>query len=205
MSRWRWLGVGLGVLLAAVAVYALHDEEAPPPPARSSPAVPPPPPGTEQPPSALGDIARQAAPVGDPSPTPGPAPDGAASAPGAPEELTAPPPPMADSPFETEDSRELDYAFELVFGPDSGVDTAKAAVEVFQRCLEAAPKNRRCYDGLVAAQRRQLPGWTPPPPPEALAPRILSPSQPSSPLPATADPQKGAVKPRLAEPRKKTP
>lgn len=86
----------------------------------------------------------------------------------APAEAEGAPEPL--NPFTADDSREVEYAFQLVVGPNSTVDTAKNAAEVFERCLKQFPKNARCYQGLVAAQQRQqMPNWRPPGAPTPLA------------------------------------
>jgi len=191
MNRWLVLGVGLGAVLGAAVVYSLmgeaHDEaaatSAAPGPRHTprtgsagvderrgvtSPAEAPPgePPGAEAPLMPLGSTG-----VVEPTST------GEA------------PPPLAESPFATENSAEIDYAFELAIGPDSGVDSARAAIDVFDRCLKAAPQNRRCYDGLVAAQQRLEPGWTPPAPPQQLAPMPGAATRPTRALPPRPTPQ----------------
>lgn len=173
MKRSLLLGLALGAVLAAALVYSLTGSEEPAPPS------PPP---------------SMSSPVPSRTDTPGrrdePAPPGsqlavpvATDSGREPQHAAMPPPPSSDappssgpvvleaeSPFAVDaDSRELDYAFELVLGPDAGVESARAAAEVFERCLKQVPENRRCYDGLVAAQQRQSPDWKPPPPPSSLA------------------------------------
>ena len=61
---------------------------------------------------------------------------------------------VAESPFLSESSAELDYAVQLVFRPDTGPDAWRNAAEVFELCLNQAPNNQRCYRGLIAAQSR---------------------------------------------------
>jgi hypothetical protein len=204
MHRRLWLGGVLGAWLAAVAGYFLLGDDAPsPPPASEAKSVP-----------ALGEpgsMGPSALPPAFDAPPPSKDTAEPSSAPAAlvpastrvdPVPLEEPPPPAADNPFETENSREIDYAFFLVFGPDSGVETARAAVDVFQRCLEANPHNRRCYDGLVAAQQRQQPGWAPSGPPQFLAPSTPPPRV--RPPPAAVQPL-GPVSPGSRMPRARSP
>ncbi|MEW6430822.1 MAG: hypothetical protein AB1730_04880 [Myxococcota bacterium] len=192
-NTWLGLGVVLGAVLAAALMFALRGGEptpvgdAPSGPARADGATSPPPPFE---PGAVPEVGRpeEAAPdepsePGSPDPH---QPVGVVE----PTRTEEPPPPLADDPFTTENSRELDYAFQLVFGPDSSVDSAKAAAEVFEKCLKAAPENRRCYDGLVAAQQRQQPGWTPPPPVTPLAGEPTNPA-PRRPQPTAPDHERG--------------
>ncbi|MEW5742891.1 MAG: hypothetical protein AB1938_28505 [Myxococcota bacterium] len=198
-NRWLLLGVGLGVVLALALAFSLRpDPEAPPelaaptPPAGRPHATPPP---LETP--AGHELASTGAALdGGTSPAAGAPPSPAVD----PQAMEGPPPPLAENPFATEDSRELDYAFFLALGPDSGVESAKVAIDVFQRCLEASPHNRRCYDGLVAAQQRLQPGWTPPAAPTGIAPQAPLPKA----QPSLTDPvePKGAAPPR---PRQLTP
>jgi hypothetical protein len=68
----------------------------------------------------------------------------------------------SDSVFAEADSKEIEYAFELVLGKNSTIETAKNAAEVFERCLRQVPSQSRCYDGLKLAQQRQLPNWVAP-------------------------------------------
>lgn len=185
MNRWLLLGVALGAVLAAAIAFSLQGADTPePPPAGAASGTPPraPSPGPSR-----ASAPDQAPPPG-PSTAPAPAPTAAAPAsPAAPATVPGPgdvpPPPLADNPFATEDSRELDYAFQLVFGPDAGAETARAAIDVFERCLSAQPDNRRCYDGLVAAQQRQSPDWKPPPPPVLLAPPVTGAAPPAPTVP----------------------
>ncbi len=60
---------------------------------------------------------------------------------------------VAESPFASPNSPELRYAVELLFAPDAGADTFRAAGETFERCLQQNPSNARCAAGLVAAQK----------------------------------------------------
>jgi hypothetical protein len=187
MNRWSLLGVALGVVLAAAIAYSLLGD------AHGTDPTPVTPSPGERPRSAVdrpGDLpTRREAP--DEPDAPGeleaaaPRPDGE---PWRTVEPTitgdTPPPPLAESPFVTEHSEEIDYAFRLVFGPDAGVDHARAAIDVFDRCLKASPQNRRCYDGLVAAQQRLEPGWQPPAPPQPLAPPRAAPPPPPRGVPS---------------------
>lgn len=186
MSKNGWLALGmvLGAVLAAALVFALRGGEptleGPAPAAAAQADMARPAPFVEPVPPAEAQRAAEPAPDGPGEPA-APATHAPVDPvePGHPDE---PPPPMAESPFATENSREIDYAFELVFGPDAGVESAKVAAEVFQKCLEAFPDNHRCYQGVVAAQQRQQPGWTPPAPPTPIAPLDLRASPAPSPL-----------------------
>jgi hypothetical protein len=186
MNRWLVLGGVLCAVLAAAIAYALLGEEHPPATAGMPRA---------QPGSKASDVQRpgEPAPRLEDSPTPEAAAEPDTSAPrpdGQPWRTVepsvtqdAPPPPLAESPFTTENSAEIDYAFQLVFGPDAGVDHARAAIDVFDRCLKVSPQNRRCYDGLVAAQQRLEPGWQPPAAPQPLAPPRVGPPPPPRTVP----------------------
>lgn len=199
-NGWLALGVVLGAVLALALVFALRGGDpspvAPEPVTAAHADAAPPPPSFEPLPPAPGP-GEAAAPEepGEPGAPLPHAPVGVVE-PARPDE---PPPPLAADPFASEDSRELDYAFQLVYGPDSGIESAKVAVDVFQKCLEASPSNRRCYDGLVAAQQRQLPGWTPPPPIQTLAPNQVAGPRPTQPLPVPGAPPLTPVKPRPTE------
>lgn len=201
-NGWLALGVVLGVVLALAVVFALRG--------------PGPAPGTPEPVAAGGQAdGAPRPPSAEPGATvvtPGGETEAAPAEPGEPgaplphapvgvvepTHPNEPPPPLAADPFATEDSREIDYAFQLVYGPDSGIESAKVAVDVFQKCLEASPSNRRCYDGLVAAQERQQPGWTPPPPIQPLAPNQAAGAR-LPPPPAVGSPAVTPVKPRPTE------
>lgn len=204
-NGWLALGVVLGVVLALAVVFALRGgtpaPQSPEPVAGAGQADGAPrPPSTEPGPGLTPATETVAAPdePGEPgSPLPH-APVGVVD----PTRTNEPPPPLADDPFSTENSREIDYAFQLVYGPDSGIESAKVAVDVFQKCLEASPSNRRCYDGLVAAQERQKPGWTPPPPIQPLAPNQAAGAR-LPPPPAVGSPAVTPVKPHPTEFHKK--
>jgi hypothetical protein len=193
VSRNAWLAVGvvLGSLVAALVAWTFREREDEPtaaaPALHEAPAEAPAAQGASESP----DIAARGLDA--------PPPSSSAQAPVrattsdptaiAPDRLDEPPPPMAEDPFASENSREIDYAFELAVGPNSSVESARAAAEVFQRCLEAAPGNHRCYRGLVAAQERQRPDWTPPPPTAPLAPGAMQPGPaPLRPGPLEAPP-----------------
>jgi hypothetical protein len=207
-NGWLALGVALGSVLALAVVFALRGggpvAVTPEPVAGgvSTDGVPRPSSSAPGPAAMLSGQQAQAAPEeseepGAPLPR---APTGVVES-AFPDE---PPPPLADDPFATENSREIDYAFQLVFGPDSSIESAKVAVDVFQRCLEAWPSNRRCYDGLVAAQERQKPGWTPPPPVQPLAPHpAMRARQETQPMPGLPPPVEAMppLKPVKARPK----
>jgi hypothetical protein len=208
-NGWLALGVALGAVLALAVVFALRGGNpvavTPEPSAAgvSADGVPRPSSSEPGPAAMLPRQQSQAAPEepGEPGAPMPQAPTGVVE----PALSDEPPPPLADDPFAPENSREIDYAYQLVFGPDSSIESAKVAVDVFQRCLEASPSNRRCYDGLVAAQERQKPGWTPPPPVQPLAPhpamraRQETPPIPGLPPPVEAMPPLKPVKARPKE------
>lgn len=165
MNRFGLLGVALGAMLALALLLSRALVDAPidlpvtrVPEPTLAPAAPvssrAPPPAVAQlpPPSVVAAVAS-------PPSAPAPAPASPSPAPPAVDSELAP---DAENPFATEASPEIDYAFELVYGPASTVDTARAAAEVFERCLKQAPDNHRCIRGLVAAQQRQQPDWVPP-------------------------------------------
>lgn len=58
------------------------------------------------------------------------------------------------SPFESGDSRELQYAVQLVNGPDTGPAQWNKAAEVFRRCFDENKFNFLCQRGLAAAYER---------------------------------------------------
>lgn len=173
MNRNAWLGLGLTAVLAAAVIFARTLTEAPgATAARSSPSMESttasssPGAAAVEPPAPL---APEAAPAAGPTPAP---PAAAAPPPAAPEGSPTPLP-DDENPFLAEQSVELDYAFELVFGKASTVETARVAADVFGRCLQQAPDNHRCYRGLLAAQERQLPDWKPPEDPPPGLPSLL--------------------------------
>ncbi len=59
---------------------------------------------------------------------------------------------VVGSPFDSDDSAELRYAVDLLYGPDAGRADFIAAGEVFERCLKHNAAHPRCLRGLVAAQ-----------------------------------------------------
>lgn len=164
--RWSlWLGIFLGATLAAALVFAL--QPAPEPPTPSAPAA------HEAPTTALPSSPRPLAtealrlqPLAPPTATP-PGAEGQAPATGiAPPTADAPqagwaPVEMAADPFLGDQSAELDYAFQLVLGPESTEATARNAENVFRVCLEAHPEHARCKEGLALARRRLRDGAIP--------------------------------------------
>lgn len=167
--RWSlWLGIFLGATLAAALVFALQPDPAPPTPsapaAHEAPATALPSPPR---PLATGALRQQPlAPTPTAAPT-APAAEGRATTTGvAPPTADAPqagwaPVEMAADPFLGDQSAELDYAFQLVLGPESTEATARNAENVFRVCLEAHPEHARCKEGLDLAQRRLRDGAIP--------------------------------------------
>lgn len=161
MNRFGLLGVALGAMLALALLLsrALVDAPIDLPVTRAfEPALAPAAPvSSRAPPPAVAQLPSPSVVAVVASPLPAPA-----SPSPAPPALDPEPAPDAENPFINEASPEIDYAFELVYGPASTVDTARVAAEVFERCLKQAPDNHRCIRGLVAAQQRQQPDWVPP-------------------------------------------
>ena len=80
--------------------------------------------------------------------------DGGAS-PRAVVEVQAPPNlEMAPSPFDSADSKELQYAVQLVIGPGTGPEQWLNAAKVFQRCVDQNPNNHLCRRGVYGAWER---------------------------------------------------
>lgn len=78
----------------------------------------------------------------------------ASSAPVATEPVPSPNLEMAPSPFDSADSKELQYAVQLVIGPETGPEQWHNAARVFQRCVDANPTNHLCRRGVFAAWER---------------------------------------------------
>jgi hypothetical protein len=61
---------------------------------------------------------------------------------------------LAPNPFADSKSAELQYAVQLVLGPNTGPAEWKKAAEVFQRCVDVNPTNHLCKRGVYAAYER---------------------------------------------------
>lgn len=132
--------LGLGVFL----VMGKGDEPQPQP--TTAPAKEP----VAAPPTPVAPAEPTAVAPSNPAPVPPAPPTEPPSAGGA-----APPRvEYAQSPFESADSPELQYAAKLVIGNDTGPAEWKKAVEVFQRCVDQNPTNHFCKRGVYAAWER---------------------------------------------------
>lgn len=58
---------------------------------------------------------------------------------------------FAGSPFQG-DSKELDYAELMLAEVNPGLERLKSAHQVFSRCVDQEPDNKRCQTGLAATQ-----------------------------------------------------
>lgn len=88
----------------------------------------------------------------------------------------APPPvDVAPSPFQGE-SRELDYAEELILEPVRDEARLLSALEVMKRCLDQEPQNARCQEGLKRVQLRLYPPAASELPPPAPTLQVVPPN-----------------------------
>lgn len=151
MNTQRLVLLGAAVVLVGLGAFLLLDGSEPPPPSTTTPppgptkeaVAPPTPPSlpAEPTPTAPPPIAAQVA-------------DASAPLADAPRPPGGPMPELEPSPFDATDSKELQYAVQLVTGPGTGPEQWRNAAEVFQKCVDANPHNYLCKRGVYAAWER---------------------------------------------------
>lgn len=147
MNTQRLILLAVAVLLVAAGAFLLLDdkkEPAPPPAGATAPSPTSPSSGAR--PTAMDT-------PDDPSEPLAAARDGSVQPVDA-VRPTGPKPEMEPSPFDSPDSKELQYAVGLLTGPNTGPEQWLKAAEVFQTCIDANKHNYLCRRGLYGAWQR---------------------------------------------------